>query len=496
MTSGLSYPQPIFESPVYNPAFYLTFDASGYLTYEYAQTLYLDKNRLIYITGITPGTYSYASAQTNITSVGTLTGLTIGGNLSFTGASRSITGLSALTATTLTGTLQTGAQPNITSVGSLVNQQFERFFITVDLLPATATLDAHNLLIANKSDTTGVGCGIAFYGSATITLSTYTPGSSIVALKQGANVNTGMDLVFRSKSSIASATTVPSERKRIKTNGNILFGDTGDSDWNMLRTNKTTSDIVPTSKLHVFATSDNLYGSWVRTQEWWNDNASPIKAGVIIFNEAGGSDTNGVSFGTYTNDPLRWFINGTNSMVLNTSKRLAIDRSSGPEATVHSGGMIWADQYFHSKNNALNGIYTFRGSSYSTYTGMGSNATTTPGVRFGSYDSSFAFCSYCGVYGGAYTNALDERLKRDIEPLPYGLDEIMRLKPCRYTLKQSGERAIGLIAQEVLPIIPEPVNVPDNPDELTEDGNLMFLNPYGIDLSSLVALALRGIQQQ
>ncbi|GMF31621.1 unnamed protein product [Phytophthora lilii] len=125
---------------------------------------------------------------------------------------------------------------------------------------------------------------------------------------------------------------------------------------------------------------------------------------------------------------------------------------------------------------------------------MGSNATTTPGVRFGSYDSSSAISSYCGVYGGAYTNALDERLKRDIEPLPYGLDEIMRLKPCRYTLKQSGERTIGLIAQEVLPIIPEPVNVPDNPDELTEDGNLM--NPYGIDLSSLIALALRGIQQQ
>jgi hypothetical protein len=33
-------------------------DASGYLTYDYAQTLYLDKNdyRLSYITGITQGT--------------------------------------------------------------------------------------------------------------------------------------------------------------------------------------------------------------------------------------------------------------------------------------------------------------------------------------------------------------------------------------------------------------------------------------------------------
>jgi hypothetical protein len=58
MSSGFSYPQPIFTSPIYNPAFYLTLDASGYLTYEYAQTLYLDKNdyRMTYITGITQGT--------------------------------------------------------------------------------------------------------------------------------------------------------------------------------------------------------------------------------------------------------------------------------------------------------------------------------------------------------------------------------------------------------------------------------------------------------
>ncbi|GMF34645.1 unnamed protein product [Phytophthora lilii] len=38
MSSGFSYPQPIFQSPIYNPAFYLTLDASGYLTYDYAQT--------------------------------------------------------------------------------------------------------------------------------------------------------------------------------------------------------------------------------------------------------------------------------------------------------------------------------------------------------------------------------------------------------------------------------------------------------------------------
>lgn len=127
----------------------MTLDASGYLSYDYAQTLYLSKNdcHLTYITGITPGaavsgsvlvlddTDSIATiislianniygsikttAQTSITSVGTLSALTIGGNLVFTGGAHSITGLTSITATNIIGTLQSGGQTNITSVGTL-----------------------------------------------------------------------------------------------------------------------------------------------------------------------------------------------------------------------------------------------------------------------------------------------------------------------------------------------------------------------------------------
>jgi hypothetical protein len=60
------------------------------------------------------------AAQTNITSLGTLSGLTIGGNLTFTGASRTIPGLSSILATTLTGAVP-GSQTGITAVGTLTN---------------------------------------------------------------------------------------------------------------------------------------------------------------------------------------------------------------------------------------------------------------------------------------------------------------------------------------------------------------------------------------
>ncbi|GMF31974.1 unnamed protein product [Phytophthora lilii] len=192
---GFTYPPIIQDSQLYNPAFYPSLSADGYLTYDFAQTLYLSKNdyRLSYLSGVVVGQATAGSAivlgnelslsgigalsctslivggsavaaqpsyivgisagaainkalvlnasgeiatinkltatniygtlqtatQTNITSVGTLSGLTIGGNLVFTGVSRAISGLSSISATTLTGTLSTASQTNITSVGTL-----------------------------------------------------------------------------------------------------------------------------------------------------------------------------------------------------------------------------------------------------------------------------------------------------------------------------------------------------------------------------------------
>lgn len=120
-----------------NPGFYLSLDASGYLTYEYAQTLYLDKNdyRLSYISGITPGTatagvalmvgndlsliglgaVSCTSLTINGVAVGTLPsfinditpGTAANGKALVLSETGTITGISSLSATSISGTLQT-----------------------------------------------------------------------------------------------------------------------------------------------------------------------------------------------------------------------------------------------------------------------------------------------------------------------------------------------------------------------------------------------------
>jgi hypothetical protein len=59
----------------------------------------------------------YTNAQPNITSVGTLSSLSVTGNIS----AGNVTGANLISANYLTGTLTTNAQPNITSVGILTN---------------------------------------------------------------------------------------------------------------------------------------------------------------------------------------------------------------------------------------------------------------------------------------------------------------------------------------------------------------------------------------
>jgi len=92
-----------------------------------------------YLSGLTGGNVSgqvgnalvagtvYTNAQPNITSVGTLASLTVTGNITSgnaiigSGSGGSISGANLVSANYFTGTLTTGAQPNITSVGTLIN---------------------------------------------------------------------------------------------------------------------------------------------------------------------------------------------------------------------------------------------------------------------------------------------------------------------------------------------------------------------------------------
>jgi hypothetical protein len=84
-------------------------------------------------------------------------------------------------------------------------------------------------------------------------------------------------------------------------------------------------------------------------------------------------------------------------------------------------------------------------------------------------------------------NTSDRRLKHNIEKLGYGLDEVMDLRPVSFEWndRQTGQRHLGLIAQEAELVIPEVVKPPTN-----SEGN------YGLRYGDLVPVLIKAIQDQ
>lgn len=70
---------------------------------------------------------------------------------------------------------------------------------------------------------------------------------------------------------------------------------------------------------------------------------------------------------------------------------------------------------------------------------------------------------------GAYVNLSDMRLKKDIAPISYGLDTVMKLRPVEFNWKDQSQKwqqqhQLGLIAQEVEKVVPEAVSQADDKD--------------------------------
>ena len=92
----------------------------------------------------------------------------------------------------------------------------------------------------------------------------------------------------------------------------------------------------------------------------------------------------------------------------------------------------------------------------------------------------------------------DSRIKSNIQTLSYGLDVVKQLKPSQFkhhsSIKEDGQfvkqeegaNNIGFIAQEVLPLIPEVVSVPDDTDK----------DLYSISYPRLTAVLTKAIQEQ
>ena len=90
--------------------------------------------------------------------------------------------------------------------------------------------------------------------------------------------------------------------------------------------------------------------------------------------------------------------------------------------------------------------------------------------------------------GGTWTNASDVKLKNNINYIyPYGLSQIMNLKPVVFDYKNGEKNTLGFIAQDVYEFIPEAIS-----STLDKYGN----ETMGLKMVSITATLTKAIQEQ
>jgi hypothetical protein len=92
----------------------------------------------------------------------------------------------------------------------------------------------------------------------------------------------------------------------------------------------------------------------------------------------------------------------------------------------------------------------------------------------------------------------DARLKKGIVKTGYGLQHILRLNPVNFQWKKSSDQSqhIGLLAQDLLEVIPEVVKTHDF--QMEEDGSIteVKLETLGVNYSNLIPVLIKAIQEQ
>ncbi|MGM0407656.1 MAG: tail fiber domain-containing protein, partial [Bacteroidota bacterium] len=103
------------------------------------------------------------------------------------------------------------------------------------------------------------------------------------------------------------------------------------------------------------------------------------------------------------------------------------------------------------------------------------------------YDLGTADYRWRDIYTNGTVNTSDGRLKMNIQNITYGLATVLQLRPVNFLWKDNPDKGVrlGLIAQEVQPVIKEVVNVGDDENQT-----------LGIRYSDLIPVLIKSIQEQ
>jgi uncharacterized coiled-coil protein SlyX len=116
------------------------------------------------------------------------------------------------------------------------------------------------------------------------------------------------------------------------------------------------------------------------------------------------------------------------------------------------------------------------------------------------YDIGTSSFRWDDVYATNGTiNTSDRRDKTNIQPLTYGLAEVMKLRPVSFQWKEAPmvSTKLGLIAQDLLEVVPEVVKTHDwEGGEAEGEGHVVELERLGVYYADLIPVLINGMQEQ
>jgi hypothetical protein len=298
-------------------------------------------------------------------------------------------------------------------------------------------------------------------------------GSSMDAYYRGNGTNNLTDLRFFTSNS---------ERMRIDTAGSVGIGSASFSATNP---EKLLVDAGTTSSINVISGKGTI-DSYLQLNIQNRSNGASASSDVVATANNGNESVNyidmGVNSGGYTNTSLP-ILGGVNTAYLYaTGTDFVIGNgSSGRNLVFFTNGFATTDEKMRilSSGNVGIGVTT------------PADKLSVAGVIAPSADNTYSLgktgARWSTVWSANGTvQTSDARLKTAIQPLQYGLKEILQLNPVRYNWIEhpvTGGK-IGLIAQEVKKIVPEVVVGDEEKEKL------------GMNYAELVPVLINAVKEQ
>jgi hypothetical protein len=336
----------------------------------------------------------------------------------------------------LTADLATGLSTAITKDGQTATTVRIPFAAGIS---STLVTDSSSVSTGSIITAGGVGIAKALYVGTTANIAgvaTFSAGTAALpAITTTGDTNTG---IFFPVADTIAFTEGGAEAMRIDSSGNVGIGTSS-----------------PAIKLDV------------------NGNIALPNATALQFKDGGGTRKDTLQLNASSNVILQspsasiFQINGsTEGMRINSSGNLLVNTTTN----VAAGAKIFAV-------GSGQGIAVGYGTGSSEYRHLYMNNADATLYFFN--DTNFASLNAAG----AWTNASDARLKKNIVDIKYGLSDVLKLQPRSYQMNSVAGDFVGFVAQELKEVVPEVVS---------GDPEIQL----GVDYGSLVAVAFKAIQEQ